>query len=64
VSFFAPAASNLWKQIESYKIDPEPLFREAGIDPAVLFDQSARIPLDHSGLPGWQAPRSEQPSHG
>lgn len=47
MSFFAPAASNLWKQIESYKIDPEPLFREAGIDPAVLFDQSARIPLAH-----------------
>ena len=47
MSFFAPAASSLWKQIESYKIDPEPLFRDAGIEPGILFDHSARIPLTH-----------------
>ncbi len=45
MSFFAPAASSLWKQIESYKIDPGPLFREAGIDPELLYDANARIPL-------------------
>ena len=44
VSFFAPAISTLWKQIESYKIDPRVLFEEAGVDPRLMFDASARIP--------------------
>lgn len=44
VSFFAPAVSTLWKQIESYKLDPRALFQEAGIDPGLMFDGSARIP--------------------
>ncbi len=46
MSVFAPALSALWEQLEGYGIDPEPLFREEGIDPEVLFDSGARIPID------------------
>jgi hypothetical protein len=33
MSVYAPAADYLWELIDSYKLDPETLFREAGIDP-------------------------------
>lgn len=46
MSIFAPALGALWKHLEGYGIDPEPLFHEAGIDPEALFDAGARIPLD------------------
>ena len=45
MSIFAPALGALWKQLEGYRIDPDPLFREFGIDPELLFDQGARIPV-------------------
>ena len=46
MSVFAPALGALWEQLQGYGIDPEPLFREEGIDPDMLFDAGARIPLD------------------
>ena len=46
MSVFAPALGALWEQLQGYGIDPEPLFREEGIDPEMLFDAGARIPLD------------------
>jgi len=46
MSIFAPALGALWEQLQGYGIDPEPLFREEGIDPEMLFDGGARIPLD------------------
>jgi AraC-like DNA-binding protein len=46
MSIFAPALGALWEQLQGYGIDPEPLFREEGIDPEMLFDPGARIPLD------------------
>lgn len=46
MSVFAPALGALWEQLEGYGIDPAPLFREEGIDPDLLFDSGARIPLD------------------
>ena len=46
MSIFAPALGALWKQLEAYGIDPEPLFREENIDPELMFDSGARIPLD------------------
>lgn len=46
MSVFAPALGALWKQLEGYGIDPLPLFREAGIDPDVMFDSGARIPAE------------------
>jgi AraC-like DNA-binding protein len=46
MSVFAPALGALWKQLEGYGIDPEPLFREQGIDPELMFDSGARVPLD------------------
>lgn len=47
MTVFAPALSALWEQLEGYGIDPEPLFREEGIDPELLFDSGARIPIEH-----------------
>jgi len=43
MSVFAPALGAIWKQLEGYGIDPEPLFREQGIDPETLFDAGARV---------------------
>ena len=46
MSIFAPTLGALWKQLESSGIDPDPVFREAGIDPEIMFDPGARIPLE------------------
>ena len=46
MSVFAPALGALWEQLQGYGIDPEPLFREEGVDPEMLFDPGARIPLE------------------
>ncbi len=46
MSVFAPALGALWRQLEGYGIDPEPLFREEGIEPGALFDAGARVPTD------------------
>ncbi|MEJ2385520.1 MAG: AraC family transcriptional regulator [Xanthomonadales bacterium] len=46
MSIFAPALGALWKQLEGYGIDPAPVFREGGIDPEMLFDSGARVPLE------------------
>ena len=43
MSVFAPALGAIWKQLEGYGIDPEPLFREQGIDPESMFDAGARV---------------------
>lgn len=46
MSVFAPSLGALWKQLESYGIDPEPVFREQGVDPETMFDAGARIPIE------------------
>jgi AraC-like DNA-binding protein len=46
MSVFAPALGALWEQLRGYGIDPEPLFREEGINPEMLFDAGARVPLE------------------
>ena len=46
MSVFAPALGALWEQLEGYGIDPRPLFKEEGIDPDLMFDSGARIPID------------------
>jgi AraC-like DNA-binding protein len=46
MSVFAPALGALWKQLEGYGIDPEPLFREQDIDPESMYDAGARVPLE------------------
>ncbi len=45
MSIFAPTLGVIWKQLEGYGIDPEPLFREEDINPEAMFDPGARIPL-------------------
>jgi len=46
MTIFAPALGALWRQLEGYGIDPEPLFRAEGIDPEVMYDQGARVPTE------------------
>jgi len=46
MSIFAPALGALWRQLEDYGIDPEPLFRAEGVDPEVIYDQGARVPTE------------------
>ena len=46
MTIFAPALGALWEQLKGYGIDPEPLFREEGVDPDSLFDPGARISLE------------------
>jgi len=43
LTHFAPATNLLWKYLESVGIDPEPLYKKAGIDPASLLNPNARI---------------------
>jgi AraC-like DNA-binding protein len=46
LTHFAPTTNMLWKHLETSGIDPAPLFRKAGIDPALREDSRARISLD------------------
>jgi AraC-like DNA-binding protein len=46
MSIFAPALGAIWKQLEEYGIDPEPVFRAEGVDPAIIFDAGARVSFD------------------
>ena len=46
MTVFAPALGAIWKQLEGYGIDPEPLFREEGVDPEAMFDQGARVSME------------------
>lgn len=43
MSVYAPAADYLWELVRSYDIDPRPVFEQAGVDPALRFDQNARL---------------------
>jgi AraC-like DNA-binding protein len=42
-SMLAKSSEIVWALLESYEIDPVPLFREADIDPKLMNDMSARI---------------------
>lgn len=46
MSIFAPALGAVWKQLEGYGIEPEPLFRDSGLTPDILYDSGARVPLE------------------
>lgn len=43
MSVFAPSMINLWKTIESYGLDPEPLFTDEGIKISLPIDPSIRL---------------------
>lgn len=45
MSVFAPTLINLWKTVESYGIDPEPLFLAEDIDVTLPIDPALRIPF-------------------
>lgn len=42
---FAPATNLLWKYLENAGIDPEPLYKKAGINPELLLNSNARISI-------------------
>ncbi len=44
---FAPVTSLLWKYLEHCDIDPAPLYKRAGIDPALISNPNARINVEH-----------------
>ena len=46
MTVFAPTLGALWRHLEGYGIDPEPIFREEDIDPEVMFDQGARVSIE------------------
>lgn len=43
---FAPVTSLLWKYLEHTGMDPEPVYKKAGIDPRLITDPEARIDID------------------
>lgn len=47
MSVFAPTMINLWKTIESYGVDPEPLFAAEGIKIQLPIDPSLRLPYEN-----------------
>jgi len=76
MSLFAPLASSLWTQVQGYGLDAESLFKEAGVDPELIFDSGTRIPgerfehlfdraveLSHDPLFGLHAEEYFRPAH-
>lgn len=47
MSVFAPTVINLWKAIESYGLDPEPLFAAEDIRVRLPIDPSMRLPYEN-----------------
>ncbi len=43
---FAPVTSLLWKYLEHCGIDPEPIYKKAGIEPELISNPNARISID------------------
>ena len=46
LTHFAPATSLLWKYLDSTGINPEPLYKNAGINPELLLNPNARININ------------------
>ena len=46
MSVFAPTLTMLWKMIESYGIDPEPLFAAENIKVRLPIDSALRLPYE------------------
>ena len=76
MSLFAPLASSLWTQVQGYGLDAGSLFKEAGVDPELIFDSGTRIPserfehlfdraveLSHDPLFGLHAEEYFRPAH-
>jgi AraC-like DNA-binding protein len=43
MSVYAPALGYIWKNAKEFGLDPDELFKEAGIDPGLRLDTSARV---------------------
>lgn len=55
MAVFAPFLSFIWDSAGDFGLDPEELFREAGIDPAVRLDLNARISAEKLDEVTWLA---------
>lgn len=60
MSVFAPALTYYWKSAEEIGLDPEKIFRDAGIDPRKRLDTNARISEEQFDNLAWAA---RQASH-
>lgn len=47
LTHFAPATSLLWKYLESIDIQPEPIYKKAGIAPSLLSNPHARVNVEN-----------------
>ena len=43
MTVFAPALSSLWRQIEDYGVDPEPFFKQNGVNVSAPFSPNTRV---------------------
>jgi AraC-like DNA-binding protein len=55
MSLFAPSLNYIWKVVSDFGIDPLPLFEQAGIDPALRLDVSARVSAQQMDDLVWHA---------
>ena len=55
MSLFAPSLNYLWKVLTNFGVDPLPLFQQAGIDPALRLDVSARVSAQQMDDLVWHA---------
>jgi len=44
--YFAPTTDVLWQLLDDRGIDPDTVFRDAGIDPGCISDSNARVPFE------------------
>jgi AraC-like DNA-binding protein len=53
MTVFAPALNYLWESARDFGLDPDDLFKEAGIDPKLRLDANARVSADQYDLLIW-----------
>jgi AraC-like DNA-binding protein len=51
-TFLAPLSRVLWRLLEHHSMSPEPIFREAGMDPALMDEPRGRYRVD-SAMSAW-----------
>lgn len=60
MTVFAPYLSFIWDSAKTFRIDPEQLFVQAGIDPVLRTDPNARISADQLDCLIWTAKQESQ----
>ena len=55
MSIFAPSLASLVKLIEASGLNPEAFMAEEGLDPSIIFDANARLPVEAAERISWRA---------